>query len=178
MDHRVIYERPLWSRRSCGELCLLGNDVWQRLCYTAKLIKQPKIRDGQGMYHGGILAASRQCINCRVLVPGLELHRELKPEELADPRVLRNRRQTLVKQVLEAEMVGAYDEWAGPEIRSLVLHGLHQLDQLPFIGDELGVVGSDGVAIERQWSSPLVQDDAEARARGVAIHHEQPREIW
>jgi hypothetical protein len=51
-------------------------------------------------------------------------------------------------------MVGAYDEWAGPEIRSLVLHGLHQLDQLPFIGDELGVVGSDGVAIERQCPAP------------------------
>jgi hypothetical protein len=88
MDHHVVYERPLRSR---GKLCLLGDDVRQRFCFVAKLIKQLKIRDGQDMYHGRILAVSRQCISYRVLAPGLELHLELKPEELADPRVLWNR---------------------------------------------------------------------------------------
>jgi hypothetical protein len=64
----------------------------------------------------------------------------------------------LVKQVLEAEMVDAHDEWADPEIRPLVLDGLHQPDQLPFISGKLGAVGSNGAAVECKWSGPLVRD--------------------
>jgi hypothetical protein len=75
--------------------------------------------------------------------------------------MLRDRRQALIKQVLKAEMICAHDEWASPEIQSLVLHDLDQPDQFPLVGGELGLVGSDGAAVESQWFGPLMQDDAE-----------------
>jgi hypothetical protein len=108
------------------------------------------------MYHGRILTAVRQGIYCRVLAPWLELHRELELEELADPRMLRDHRQTLVKQVLEGEMICVHDEWESLEIRPPVLHGLDQPDQLLLIGGELSVVGSDGAVVEGQRLDPLV----------------------
>jgi hypothetical protein len=146
VDHHAVDERQLWSRRSRGELGFLGDDVWQRLYIVTN----------QGMYHGGILATVRQGVRRCVLAPRVELHRELESEEVADPRMLWDRRQALIKQVLEAEMICVHDEWASLEIRPPVLHDLDQPDQLPLVGGELGVVGSDGAAIESQRSGPLM----------------------
>ena len=69
---------------------------------------------------------------------GVELHctvfdREVIPEQLGDPCMLRNRRQALVEEELEAPVVGSDGERPTPEVRPPMTDSLDQPNQLTFI---------------------------------------------
>jgi hypothetical protein len=63
----------------------------------------------------------------------LVFHRKVKAEELAHPMVLRDRREMLVEEELQAVVVGADEERAHPKVRPPVVHGVHQPNELPLI---------------------------------------------
>jgi hypothetical protein len=56
----------------------------------------------------------REGVGDSVEIPWPILHVEVEDKKLADPLVLGHRREALVKQVLQAEVVGADDEVAAP----------------------------------------------------------------
>jgi hypothetical protein len=57
------------------------------------------------------------------------LHREIEAQELVDPVVLRDGGEVLVKEVLQAVVVGLDDEAPPPEIRPSVLYRLDEAPQ-------------------------------------------------
>jgi hypothetical protein len=70
--------------------------------------------------------------------------------------VLRDRRQSLIQQILQAEMVRPDYELPQPEVRMPMSDGFDQANQLPLIGSKFGMVCRDGVAEERDGPCALV----------------------
>jgi hypothetical protein len=91
--------------------------------------------------------------------------------------MLRNSGKPLVKQELQAVVVGADDEAAPPQVRPPVPDRLHQPDQLALVGRQLDVTRDEGPAEERQGARPLVEDGAETRTGGIAVDDELASEI-
>ena len=114
---------------------------------------------GQGVRHG-------------VEAPGAVFDGEVEAEQLADPLVLRNGRQALVQEELEAVMVSANKEVAAPQIRAPVAHSLHQTDELLLISRELEMARGERPAEECERASTLVENGAKPHAGCVAVHHE------
>jgi hypothetical protein len=74
---------------------------------------------------------------------------------------LEHRREALVKQVLQAEVVGADDEVAAPQVRPPMLNCLDHTYELVLICRKLKVTGSEWPAEECQGPGTLVKDRAE-----------------
>jgi hypothetical protein len=133
----------------------------------ANLIKEGEGGAGQGCCYCcarcGLCVLARQGVGDRVEAPRSILHVEVEVEKLADPLVLGHRREALVKQILEAEVVGADDEVAAPQVRSPVPNHLDHTYELALICRELKVTGSEWLAEECQESGTLVKDRAEPR---------------
>ena len=130
MEHQSVPLCPGCSGQAVGDLLALGDEGGEGRHLLLELVKELKLWSGQrqGVDGALILVAPGESIGDDVLAPRPVLHREGVPEELADPRVLRNRRQPLVQEVLEAAMVSADDERAHPQVRSPVTHRLHKTD--------------------------------------------------
>jgi hypothetical protein len=129
------------------------------------------------MYRGVLLMTARQCIRRGVLAAGFELDGELVDEQLAHPRVLGNRREPLVQEVLEAKVIGSYDERSRPKVGPLVPHGLDETDELTLVRRELEVMWRNGVGEECQWACTLVKHHAEVGARHITVNNEGLGEV-
>jgi hypothetical protein len=92
------------------------------------------------------------------------LHDEVIAEQLACPLVLGGCRQLLIEDEAKAAVVGADDEPAPPQIWALVANCLDKADQLALVGGELSVSRGDGLGVEGDRFSPLVQDSPEPGA--------------
>jgi hypothetical protein len=63
----------------------------------------------------------------------LVLNREIETKKFPHPMVLRNRREPLVQQVLEAVVTGLDDEVVAPEVRPPVMNIVDKADELPLV---------------------------------------------
>ena len=91
--------------------------------------------------------------------------------------MLRDGGEALVQQVLEGVVVGLDDEAPAPEVRPLVTDGVHQADQLPFVGSEGTMTRRDGPAEERHWVAVLDEHSAEPVGGRVALDGERLGEV-
>jgi hypothetical protein len=103
------------------EAFLEEDDVGSSGPYPANLIKEGEGRPGQSRCHccarccwGGLRVLVRHGVGDRVEAPWPILHVKVEAEMLADPLVLGHRREALVKQVLQAEVVGVDDKVVAP----------------------------------------------------------------
>jgi hypothetical protein len=64
-----------------------------------------------------------------------------------------------------------------PQVQLLVAHGLHEADQLAFIGREFQVAHGEQPTEEGEGPRVLVEDSAEPSVEGVAINDEHLVEI-
>jgi hypothetical protein len=110
---------------------------------------------------GGLRVLARQGVNDRVEAPWPILHVKVEAEKLADPLVLGHRREALVKQVLQAEVVGADDEVTALQVRPPLPDCLDHTYELALICRELKVTTSEWPAEECQGPDTLVKDRAE-----------------
>jgi hypothetical protein len=92
--------------------------------------------------------------------------------------VLRYGGQLLIKQILKGKMVSEDSDWPALEVGSPVPDGLHEADQLTFVCLEFGVLRRHGAAEEGDGPGALVEDGADAGARGVALDDEGGVECW
>lgn len=74
-------------------------------------------------------------------------------------------------------MISSDAERPCPEVRSPVADGLNQLDELPFIGCQFGVSGSDRMAEEGDRALALVEDIAKTRAGGITLNENLAVEV-
>jgi hypothetical protein len=86
--------------------------------------------DSQNSAACGILfcVTAGEGIRHRVEGPGLVFDGEIVAEELADPMMLRNRGEALIKQKLEAVVVCPHRETPAPKIRPPMPNGVHKAD--------------------------------------------------
>ena len=89
----------------------------------------------------GLAVTAREGVGHGVEAPRAILHGEVEPEQLAEPLVLRDRRQSLVEEVLQAVVVGTDQEAAPPEVGPPKPHSLYQANELPLVGRQLDVAG-------------------------------------
>lgn len=75
-----------------------------------------------------LLVTTGQSIRCHVLPARFVLHLIGIIKQLAHPRVLRNRGQPLIEQMLEAAMIRSDDELLWPLILALMADCLDQPD--------------------------------------------------
>jgi hypothetical protein len=57
-------------------------------------------------------------------------------------------------------------------------YGLHQADELPFIGRQFGVSHVNLATEEGDRPAALMKHHADARAGGVTLDHERAVKIW
>ena len=70
--------------------------------------------------------------------------------------MLRHRRKPLVQQVLETEVVRAYEEVAPPQVRPPMPHSLHQPNKLALISSKLEVASGERMAEEGEGPGALM----------------------
>jgi hypothetical protein len=119
------------------------------------------------------LSAVRQSIGGSIETLGLELDGKLISKELADLVMLWNCRESLVQEVLQAEVVCAHDEFARPPMAN----GLDQANQLALLGGEFGMMRRHDPTEESHGPVILMQDRAHARARCAAVDDEGAVEV-
>jgi hypothetical protein len=83
--------------------------------------------------------------------------------------VLRDRREPLIKQILEAVMISLHQKAAPPQIQSPVADSLDEPDKLPLVSGEGTVTGRDGTTEEGDRVAVLDEDRAEAVRRSIAF---------
>jgi hypothetical protein len=110
------------------------------------------------MYCGILLMTTRQGARHDILPIGLELDGELVAEH-------GNHREPLVEEVLEAEMVGPYDE--RPRPGPPMPHDFDKADELTFVCRKLGMMRRNGMTEERQGPCALVKHDIKVGARCI-----------
>lgn len=86
--------------------------------------------------------------------------------------MLRDGEEVLVEQELEAVGVRPYSERASPQICPPMVHRLHETDELALVHGEPCMSRRQRLAEERERPDALVQDGADAGARGVALDNE------
>ena len=114
---------------------------------------------------------ARQSIGHHVKAVGLILDGEVDAKELADPLMLRHRRQTLVQQELEAVVIGADPERPAPKIWPPVVHRLDQADDLLLVRRKLKVAGGERVTEEGEWPLVPMKDRPKPHTGGVAVNN-------
>lgn len=82
----------------------------------------------------GIDVTVGQGVNDDVGAAGHVFHCEVKAQQFANPMVLWDSHQSLIKQKFEAVMIRADHKVAPQEVWTPVVHGLDQSDQLSLIG--------------------------------------------
>jgi hypothetical protein len=98
----------------------------------------------------------RECIGDCVGGTQLILHPEIKAEKLAYPLMLRDHREPLVQQELQADMIRVHEEWMPPQVWVSVAHGLNQAHELAFIGCQIGMSRSHLSTKERDDALSLM----------------------
>jgi hypothetical protein len=82
--------------------------------------------------------------------------------------MLRHGGEALVEQELQAEVIGAHEKAATPQVRAPMPDGLHKADQLPLVGHQFGVASGEWPAEESEGSPIFMEDDAEPCAGRVS----------
>ena len=91
--------------------------------------------------------------------------------------MLRNSREALVEEMLQAAVVGSDGERPRPEVRPLVTDGLDEADELPLVSGQLGLLWRHGAAEEGNGPWALVEDRSEPGSGGVAVDNELTAEV-
>lgn len=91
--------------------------------------------------------------------------------------MLWDRPQALIKEELEAIVVGLHRELPTPEVRPPMSDRLHQPDQFTFIGGESLMTCGDWSAEVGDRPSPLEKHGLEPHARCVALDRERRSEV-
>lgn len=86
--------------------------------------------------------------------------------------VLRNGRQPLVQEKLEAEVVRPDKEAAPPEVRPPVSDGVNQPDELPLVGGEGAVTWGDGAAEVGHRVLVMDEHHPETMCGGIMLNDE------
>jgi len=118
-----------------------------------------------------------QCVGHGVEAARAIFHREVEAEKLAEPLMLGNCGQALVKQKFKTVMISTDQKVTPPQIRSPMMNGLHQPDEFALISRKLEMADSERPAAVGEGSSALVKDGTKPRTRRVAIHDEEPVEV-
>jgi hypothetical protein len=92
--------------------------------------------------------------------------------------MLKDGRQSLIEEELEAPVVGLNGECVTPDVRPPVTDSLDQPNKLALIGWQLGVVRSDWPAKEHNGAITLMQHSAKTSAGRITVHDEALGEIW
>jgi len=170
-DH-VVDHRPRSGARARANLVVDGHQGWIRGLGVAKACDEVEAGRRDRQEAAVVVVAAGESVGHRVQRARPVLDREVKPQELADPMVLRDRGQALVEEVFEAVVVRLDDEATAPKIRPPVPHRLDETNQLAFICGEGAVTGSDGSAEEGDRVAVLNEHRAKPMRRGVAFDDE------
>jgi len=145
--------------------------------FLAKLVDVVEPRGGDDQHQAIRHVTPGQGISDGVQGARLIFDREVKPEELPNPVVLRDRGETLVEEELQAIVVRPDDEAVAPEVWALVADGVNEADELPLIGGEGAMARRDGTTEEGDGVPVLEHHCSEAVRGGVALDDEGPREV-
>jgi hypothetical protein len=97
---------------------------------------------------------------------------EVKQQQLSCPLVLRDNRQVLVEQELQAEVVCADEEWTPPQIRLPMPHRLDEPNQLMLVCHQLHVPWQDLPAEEGDNAVTLVKNGTKPGAGRITLNDE------
>lgn len=128
---------------------------------------EPQHRDGQDSALIGVTVG--EGINHHVRGAGLVLNGGVKPEEHADPMVLRDHRKALVEEELEAIVVHSHQKTVAPEVWASMAGGVNEADELSFIGGERTVMSHDRPVEVGNRVLVLDEHRPEAEGQGVAF---------
>jgi hypothetical protein len=108
-----------------GELCLPK---------TRDEVKARGRQDQDGPFLRCVAAGER--VGHHVRRPGLVLNGEVEAQKLAHPMMLRDRREALIQQVLQAVVIGLDEEATPPEVQPPIADNLDKANELALIGGE------------------------------------------
>jgi hypothetical protein len=176
VEQQAVDRLPTVWRRACSKLLakVLGCCIVLQLSMQGVIVGEEG--PGQSQDRRRLITAG-QCVGDGVELPGAVLNREVVPEQLGHPRVLRDSCQALVEKELETPVVGSDGERPTPEIRPPMTNSLDQPNELALISWQLGVVRSDRPAEECYGTVSLVQHSAKPSAGRIAVHHEPFAEV-
>jgi hypothetical protein len=130
-----ILQRPWQRSRARPDLILQGDEGQISGLCLAKPINEVEARGGKHHHRAAIWSVSaREGINHGIRMLRLEFHGKVEAQELANPVMLRDSGHPLIKQVLEAVVIGVDDKAVPPQVWPPVLDGVHKADQLALIG--------------------------------------------